>query len=155
MTTRKPVWFMVVSHNTARMMKGELTPIGRCHVQEHASLHHEGPDKEFHRPSPRMGRTGNTQDNHIPEEAAQRFARKIAGELEKMMSQHGIDDMKLFAPPRMVGALKKTMSDRVAGRVSITQADLAHLDDSRLAHYQPVSQMVHSSKPMRAAMMTA
>ena len=149
MTTRKPVWFMVTSHNVARLMKGELTPVGRCHVQEEAALHHdEGLGKEYHRPSPRMGRTGNTQDNHIPEESMTRFARKVATELEKLMEERGIEDVKLFSPPRMMGALKKAVPDRVAGRIEHQQADLAHLNDGKLARYPAVMNMVQSAAPL-------
>lgn len=149
MTMRKPVWFMVASHHKARLMKGELTPIGRCRVQEQASLEHEGMEKDYQRPSPRMGRSGSAQDHHTPEESASRFARKVATELEKMMVQHGIEGVTLFAPPRMVGALKKAISGRMAQQVEVCQADLAHLDDSKLAQYAPVMNMVQNAPPVR------
>jgi len=149
MTMRKPVWFMVASHSKARLMKGELTPVGRCHVQEEASLEHEGLGKELHRPSSRMGRSGSTQESHLQEESVARFAKTVAAHLEKMMSQKGIDNVKLFAPPRMMGALKKAVTGRVASKVKHHQADLAHLDGSALAKYPAVMDMVNTAAPVR------
>jgi protein required for attachment to host cells len=151
MTMRKPVWFMVASHNTARLMKGQMTPGGRCQVQQEAALHHEGLDKEFHRPTARAGKWGSTQESHVAEESMARFARKVASELEKMMSQKGIEDVKLFAPPKMMGELKKAVAKRVAGRIDHHQADLAHLPDARLAQYPLVKNMVHSAPAMPMA----
>ncbi len=148
MTMRKPVWFMVASHNTARLMKGQMTPGGRCRVEQEAALHHEGLEKEFHRPSSRMGRSGSTQESHGEEESMARFAKKVANELEKMMTQRGIEDVKLFAPPRMMGALKKAVPNRVADRIEHQQADLAHMTDASLAKYPAVMNMVHTAPAM-------
>jgi protein required for attachment to host cells len=151
MTMRKPVWFMVASRNTARLMRGQMIDGGRCHVQEEAIFEHESLEKEFHRPSSRMGRAGSTQESHIAEEAMARFARKVANELEKMMQEKGIGDMKLFAPPRMMGALKKAVPNRVADRINHYQADLAHLPDASLAKYPEVMHMVQSAPAIPAA----
>jgi len=136
-------WFFVVDAGGGRLLQSIAVPPGRLHVEQRASISRRGVEHERSRPSPLTGKAGNSyaSTGHEAEEELQRFAREVAEWLEQKIARYRIGSLALFAPPRFLGALRKTCNPRLASHFDIHQADLAGWSASNLAHHPVVEEL--------------
>ena len=71
-------------------------------------------------------------------DAAMRFARQVAAELDAAQRREGFDRTVLVAGPAFIGLLRSALSEPVrATLVAEVRKDLLHQDDSTLQAYVP------------------
>jgi protein required for attachment to host cells len=79
---------------------------------------------------------------HDVEEKERRFAGKIVATLQENAKKHEIDRLVIFAPPRMLGALRKVSSGLLAGHLKELEGNLMRLDTGQLADHPMVRDLV-------------
>ena len=80
-----------------------------------------------------LGRPGAAPDTDPKAVEAQKFARELAGRLEKGLVEHEYDKLVLIAPPQFLGLLKNTVGTQVSKHLEDTiNKDLSWLDGPRL-----------------------
>jgi protein required for attachment to host cells len=79
-----------------------------------------------------MGRPGASQENDAKEVEAQKFARELAGRLERGLNDNAYEGLVLIAPPHFLGLMKSTVSTQVSKHIEETiDKDLSTLDGPR------------------------
>lgn len=109
---------------------------------EAARLHER--DLGSDRPGRSYDRMGASRHSVGAEHSAQRhqqerFAKRIAGELERARNEHAFDRLVLIAGPRMLGLLREALPAATRSAVVAEVAkDLVHLDaDAIRSHIPP------------------
>ncbi len=132
-------WFALVDATQCRLMCCRLTEQGSQHVDELETLENTFPDHERLRPQTGDGMT------HDVEEKERRFAGEIVAMLQASVTRHKIDDLVIFAPPRMLGLLRKDSSGLLAGHLDELQGNLMRLDAGQLADHPMVRELVRNT----------
>jgi len=136
---RDHAWFALVDAEHCRLLCCCLTEQGTQHVDEHGRFENTLPEAEHERP---MGQTGETHDI---EEEERRFAHEIVEWLQKNAKKHEIDRLVLFAPPRMLGVLRKASSGLLKGHLKEFEGNLMRLDAGQLAQHPMVRDLVREA----------
>ncbi len=80
------------------------------------------------------GRPGAEPDTDPKDVEAQKFARELAGILEKGLQDHAYERLIIVAPPRFLGTLRGVVSSQVEKHIESTIGkDLTNLDFQELA----------------------
>jgi protein required for attachment to host cells len=66
------------------------------------------------------GRPGAEPDTDAKEVEAQKFARELAGMLEKRLNEHAYDQLIIAAPPHFLGTVRNAVSTQVAKHIEAT-----------------------------------
>ena len=131
-----PVWFALADSGHCRLLSCRVTEPRAPHVQEHESLENCGPEQEHARPASQGGAT------HHVEERERRFAGEIAEWLERRTEQHNITSLMVYAPARMLGALRKVRHRYMNSSVEARQGDLMRLSAGELALHPIIRSLV-------------
>jgi protein required for attachment to host cells len=135
---RDRVWFALVDATQCRLLCCRPTEQGSQQVDEHEMLENTFPEHEHQRPQTGDGMT------HDVEEKERRFAGKIVATLRNHIGQHQINHLVIFAPPRMLGLLRKASSEWLNGNVEERQGNLMRLDVGQLADHPMIRELVRS-----------
>jgi protein required for attachment to host cells len=80
-------------------------------------------------PSAAYGRPGAAPDTDPKEVEAVKFARELAGVLEKGLNDHAYQHLVIVAPPHFLGTMKGTVSTQVEKHLEVTiDKDFAGLE---------------------------
>jgi len=126
---RDYAWFALADAAHCRLFRCHLTERGTQHVAEHGSLENTLPEQEHARPMTQGGMT------HHVEEKERRFAADVVQWLQKEAQEHKVERLMIFAPPRMLGALRKVPSGSLEGHLEEFQGDLMRLAPGQLAEH--------------------
>ncbi|HSS65970.1 MAG TPA: host attachment protein [Gammaproteobacteria bacterium] len=132
-------WFALADAENCRLLCCRLTEQGTPHVDEYEAIENAYPERE--RMRPQTG-DGITQD---VEERERRFAGKIVENLQENVKKHEIDHLVIFAPPRMLGALRKASSGLLPGHLQEFEGNLMRLDAGQLAEHPMVRDVVRGT----------
>ena len=134
-------WFLVVDTRRARLMHGSTLRTGRLHVDAHEVLENRWEEHERGRPSRLAGKTGQYYAHwgHEDEERLQRFARDVVVWIDEQLERRQIAELTVFAPPRLLGALRQEMPPRIAERLRVLKADLGKLTPADLVQHAAVT----------------
>lgn len=137
-------WICAVDARRGRLLRCSKTPAGRCHVDEVDSIECDVPEAERGRPSPRVGRNGRafSPEGNDHEERLHRFAKDVTDWLVEQARDRRLEHVTVFAPPRLLGELRKTRPSQLNGLWREQEADVAHLDAGELAKHPIVRQLV-------------
>lgn len=81
-----------------------------------------------------VGSTSFAPHTELKDKELERFAREIAQGLDKGVAGGHCDEVQLFAPPRMLGALRAALDAQTARHLSVSQAiDLTGCGANELA----------------------
>jgi protein required for attachment to host cells len=116
-----------------------LTTQGTQHVDEYGAFENTLAQQEHMRP---MTQTGTT---HYVEEEERRFAHEIVEWLQENAKKHEIDRLVIFAPPRMLGVLRKASSGLLTGHLKELEGNLMRLDAGQLAQHPMVRDLVREA----------
>ena len=108
---RSHAWFALADAEHCRLLCCRLTKQGTRHVDEYGRFENTLPEAEHTRP---MGQDGMTHDI---EEEERRFGAQIVGWLQSKAEEHDIEDLAIFAPPRILGVLRKASSGLLEGHL--------------------------------------
>ena len=133
---RSPAWFALADAEHCRLLCCRLTKQGRQHVDEFAAFENTLPEAEHARPMTLDGMT------HDVEEEERRFAGQIVEWLRKKTEEHGIDHLVIFAPPRMLGVLRKAAPGLLKGHLEELEGNLMRLEAGQLAEHPMVRRLV-------------
>ncbi len=136
---RKQAWFALADAERCRLMRCSLTEQGTQHVDEHEALKNAWPEQEHSRPT-----TGGGTTHHV-EEKERRFAGEIVDWLQKRATEHEIDHLMIFAPPRMLGALRKVPFGSLRGHSGELQGDLMRLEAGQLADHPMIRDLLRAT----------
>lgn len=137
---RDHAWFALVDAEHCRLLCCCLTRQGTQHVDEYGRFENTLPEAEHARP---MGQDGMTHDI---EEEERRFGAQIVDWLGRQARKHQIDRLVIFAPPRMLGVLRKASSGLLAGHLKELEGNLMRLDAGQLAQHPMVRQLVATTQ---------
>ncbi|MHC4414640.1 MAG: host attachment protein [Planctomycetota bacterium] len=142
--TRSQAWIFIVDKGGGRLLRGTTAPPGRHHLELEDAIQNPWEEHEHGRPSPRVGKKGHSYASwgHEDEEMMQRFARDVAGWLERKTDELGIDGLAVFAPPRFLGVLRQAYSPQLAGRVTEHEGDLGYMGPGDLARHRTIARFL-------------
>ncbi len=133
---RDHAWFALADAEHCRLLCCRLTRQGTRHVDEYGALENMLPEAEHQRPMSRDGMT------HDIEEEERRFGSQIVDWLRTKAEAHAIDRLAIFAPPRMLGVLRKASSGLLKGHLEELKSDLMRLETSQLAEHPMVRELI-------------
>ena len=133
---RTHAWFALVDAEHCRLLCCRLTKQGTQHVQEYGRFENTLPEAEHARPMSHDGMT------HDIEEEERRFGAQIVDWLRRKAEEHEIDRLAIFAPPRMLGVLRKASPELLKGHLKELKGDLMRLDAGQLAEHPMVRQLM-------------
>jgi len=132
-------WVCVVDHRHGRLLMCEKTPGGawrvdadRSIVNEWEDLHQRGRPSGLSAGASRGHAQSHAARPHETEEERRRFARDVVSWLEKHVRNEKIERIPVFAPPKLLGALREQWPKQLKDHVREHEADLAHLENNRL-----------------------
>jgi len=131
-----PAWFALADAEHCRLLCCRLTKQGKQHVDEYGSFENTLPEAEHARPMTGDGMT------HDIEEEERRFGGQIVEWLRKRAEEHEIDHLVIFAPPRMLGVLRKASAGLLKGHLDELEGDLMRLEAGQLAEHPMVRGLV-------------
>ncbi len=133
---RNHAWFALVDSEHCRLLCCRLTKRNTPHVDEYDMLENTFPEHEHLRPQTGEGMT------HDVEEKKRRFTGETVGWLQKKTGEHEIDHLVIFAPPHMLGSLRKASSGLLVGHLEQLEGNLMRLDAGQLAEHPMVRELV-------------
>ena len=136
---RNYAWFALADAEHCRLLCCRLTKQGTQHVDEHGACENKLPEQEHKRP---MTGTGTT---HYVEEEERRFAGEIVEWLRGKVEEHKIDRLVIFAPARILGALRKATPGLLKGHFEELKGDLIRLDAGQLAQHPMVRDLLRAA----------
>jgi len=136
----KHVWFALADAEHCRLLCCRLTEQGTQHVDEYGSLENTSPVAEHARPMSQDGMT------HDIEEEERRFGGQIVNWLRRQAGEHEIDRLAIFAPPRMLGVLRKASSGLLRGHLEELKGDLMRLEAGQLAEHPMIRDLVKAAQ---------
>lgn len=131
-----PVWFALADSGHCRLLSCSMTRRRAPYVHEYEILENSGPEQEHARPMSQGGAT------HHVEERERRFAGEIAEWLGRRAERHNIASLMIYAPARMLGALRKVRHRYMNGDVQLRQGDLMRLSAGELALHPIIRTLV-------------
>jgi protein required for attachment to host cells len=135
----KQAWFALADAERCRLLRCSVTALATQHVDERERLENTLPEQEHVRPVTGGGAT------HYVEENERRFAREIVEWLQNKAGEHEISRLTIFAPPRMLGALRKPPSGSLKGHLEELQGDLMRLEAGQLAEHPMIRDLVRAA----------
>lgn len=129
-------WFALADAEHCRLLCCRLTEQGTQHVDEYGRFENTLPEAEPARPQSGDGMT------HDIEEEERRFGGQIIAWLRGRVEEHEIDRLAIFAPPRMLGVLRKDPSGLMAGHLRQLEGNLMRLDAGQLADHPMIRELV-------------
>jgi protein required for attachment to host cells len=150
--TREPEgWIFIVDREEGRLLHLSVVPGERYHLEVLATLKNDWEEHQRGRPSPRVGRNGNSYASwgHEDEEMLSRFARDVVTWCEQRMEQMEIDRLVICAPPRFLGAFRHARSPQLADRVVEREANLNSMGAGELASHPLIAELAKEN-PWRA-----
>jgi len=132
-------WFALADAEHCRLLCCRLTRQGTQHVDEYGAFENTLPEAEHARPMTGDGMT------HDIEEEERRFGAQIVDWLRRRAEEHKIDRLVIFAPPRMLGVLRKASSGLLAGHLKELEGNLMRLDAGQLAQHPMVRDLVREA----------
>ncbi|MFH1748085.1 MAG: host attachment protein [Planctomycetota bacterium] len=137
-------WFALADAEHCRFLCCRLTKQGTQHVDEHGRFENTLPEAEHARP---MGQDGMTHDI---EEEERRFWAQIVDWLRRKAEEYAIDRLAIFAPPRMLGVLRKASSGLLKGHLQELEGNLMRLDAGQLAEHPLVRELERATHERRS-----
>lgn len=149
MKKNQHAWAVVADERQALLVEVNTTPGGTCRVKEHERCEEHWEPKEHHRPSPLSGKGGHDYAAfaHESEERIQRFAREVSVWVQQQVHKRHIDELAVFAPPKLLGCLRPAWPAQLDGHIKEYQANLAQRPMAGLADYEAIQRLVQ--KPQR------
>jgi protein required for attachment to host cells len=136
---RHHAWFALVDAEHCRLLCCRLTEQGTRHVDEYGRFENTLPEAEHAQPMSQDGMT------HDIEEEERRFGGQIVDWLRRKAEEHEIDRLAIFAPPRMLGVLRKASSGLLKGHLEELKGDLMRLEAGQLAEHPMVRELVRAT----------
>ena len=136
-TARGTHWFFLVDRGGGRLLSGHSTPNGRYHIDVVGQVDNTWEAHEHGRPSPRHGHDSHAYASlgHEDETMMLRFAKDVAGWLDRRTRRHEVERLAVVAPPRFLAALRQQWSAPLAARIEEREADLSGLGPGDLARH--------------------
>jgi protein required for attachment to host cells len=134
--SRGSAWFALADAEHCRLLCCHLTKQGRQHVEQYDAFENTLPEAEHARPMTGDGMT------HDIEEEERRFAGQIVEWLGKKAEEHSIDHLVIFAPPRMLGVLRKAAPELLKGHLEELEGNLMRLEAGQLAEHPMIRRLV-------------
>ena len=140
------IWIVVADAERGRLLHCRRTQAGSAQVKDVDRIDHSRDDYEHQRPSPRMGGTGDTQDDHEDEEEARRFARRLADWINRHVNRQDIPELVLFAAPRFLGTLRQLNGQSsLPDDCDLRECDLTSLTISELTEHPRITELLEAA----------
>lgn len=133
---RSHAWFALADAEHCRLLCCRLTRQGTRHVDEYGRCENTLPEAEHERPMSQDGMS------HDIEEEERRFGAQIVDWLRSKAAEHDIEDLAIFAPPRILGVLRKASSGLLKGHLEELKGDLMRLEAGQLADHPMVRELL-------------
>jgi protein required for attachment to host cells len=126
---RDYAWFALADAKHCRLLCCRWSRQDTEYVKQYGTFENTLPEKEHKRP---MTGTGTT---HYGEEQERRFAGEIVEWLRGKVEEHEIDRLVIFAPPHILGVLRKATAGLLKGHLEQIKSDLMRVDAVQLAQH--------------------
>ncbi len=145
-------WILLADRHQGRLLQGTRTTQGSPHFEEVSRIDYESDPTTSERPSTRSDRFGHSfsTSGHSSHEKLQRTARTLASWLNDRFDECHAERFQVFAPPRLISALRRIVSPRLRGRLEAHAGDFNRLSPGQLAHHPRFSHLV-PEKRVRSA----
>ena len=141
MSKNRSFWIAIVTNKGANVLEGTVVPPGRPHLEVRARLEHVEEERQHGRPSPRRSKDGHSYANwgNEDEENLTRHARRVAGWLHQRGEELSVDRLKVFASPRLAGALRTQYPPKFAEHVLEENVDLGYMQAKDLVKHPAIA----------------
>ena len=141
------IWLCLSDGNRARLLSCQRTRWGRPQLTERDSIELTRIGREHHRPSPLSGKEGHAYADVGNEKAAQLkpAAREILMWLHDQICRHAVEHVTVFAPPDLLGALRRARDPGLCGRVSLRKGELLRIPLRRILRQPAIRQLLESA----------
>jgi protein required for attachment to host cells len=141
-------WLCVIDEEAARLIRVTGTGGGRPQAAEAERLANAWTPHEHGRPSSRTGRSGHTyaSQGHEEETMMTRYAHDVASWLDRSVERQQVERIIVFAAPRLMGALRKSWTARLAPRVLEQTIDLGGLQPGKLTRHPAVTTALEAAQ---------
>jgi len=133
-------WLFVLDSRRGRLLRTARAPVGRHHLDELDTMENTREQHQHGRPSRRTGKDTHSyaSPGHEDDELLQRYADDVATWMGSQVSKRDIERVAVFAPIRLLGALRRSYSEDLAGRVEEHGSDLGNLEPGQLEQHPAV-----------------
>ncbi|MCA9285881.1 MAG: host attachment protein [Phycisphaerales bacterium] len=154
MNDNRTKWIVTVDARGGRLVRCRPVPPGRWHADEIDRVANAWERfHEHHRPDAISLKGGDQvagyafgSDGHADEEMLRRFAKDATVWLERIVDEHAIQSLDLFAPPRTLGALRAAISKPLAARLSQHEGNLNNIPIGDLPDHAAVSSLIGAER---------
>ena len=150
MIDREPVWMLIVDDREGRLVRGQRAsaPTDGARRTQRRRLDLidalQNPWRELD-PSSARPSAGAPRDESEEVRRRAEFLGRYAGDLSRWLEnhvrQHGIDELEVFATPRLVGALRHSCSPKLAERLAHHVDDLGRMSLDDLARHPSIAEV--------------
>lgn len=130
-------WFALVDAEHCRLFRCRATGHGTQQVDEQGALKNMLPEKVLPQPMT------ESDTIHQAEVRERYFARDVVQWLERQSGLHLMHRVMIFAPPRMLAALRKAPPGSLRGQLEEFQAELIRMEAVHLAEHPVIRDLVH------------
>jgi len=141
-------WIVTADARRARLLHCSPLPPGepRCELIE--SIDNTWEEHQRGRPSPLKGKGGHSHADygHEDEQRLERFAHDVLHWLQKQLARHNAPRVTLFAPPKLLGELRRLRPTSLQDRIDDAQGDFAYMDENEIARNATVHKRLCGSR---------
>ena len=135
--SQRDAWLCVVDDREARLLRVRVLRshrVERHHLEVVELFENKWEKLEHNTRSPQTGKEGHSDANlkRRRVEFLDRYARDVVGWLERNLSEHGIESTDLFAPPRLLGALRAEYPASLSKRIRDHKGDFGYMSAGEL-----------------------
>jgi len=137
-------WIALVDSRRGQLLRCNLTPAGSRHLESIDHVESQWQGQQHGRPSPRLGKTGNTyaSPGHETEEDMERFARQLVKWMQQLVKLHQIERLTVFAPPRSLGAIRPLIRNPMRQTLDLQEGDLLNMPHRELIDHKAIRELV-------------
>ena len=130
-------WILLADLRRARLIEADVSAQGSLQLTEKDSLQSDWTGFEHGRPSPLSGRGDQAYASEEPEklEELHHFGRSLARWIEKKIQHLPAEPLRVIAPARLLGVLRKLVPQHLHRRLKLSEAELAHLSLGQLSQH--------------------
>ena len=143
-TDMNDLWLTTVDERGGTLWHGRVDGQARLRLEAVSTIESGWEEHEHGRPSPLQAKNGHTHASwhHEDEERVRRFSHEVLVWLDEHVQRRDIDELHLFAPPRLRGSLRHSASGHLPEHLVEHEQDLCPFAPGDLATHPAVTALV-------------
>jgi hypothetical protein len=130
-----------VDHHGGKLLRSSIADDGHAHFRACGEITNTQEAHQHGRPSPKKGKGGHTYVSwrHEEEELRRRYAGEVSRWLAKRTKEFRVRQLLVFAPARLLGALREAWTPELGRCIEEHVGDLSYLTLRELAQHPVIA----------------